>query len=276
MGESMDRLREALGVVVKSGQAVAVGGYFEQNVPMALLVAIAELGVTDLTVVAAPSASIGVDYLVGAGVASRVICPYVGFEGRGAGPALVRGVASGAVERVMCDQEILCAGLRAAAQGVSCAPVVPTGSQVMEQSSLVRRVPDPFTGETLHLAEAIKVDVALLHAQAGDADRNLYYAGSRFLDLMFAQAAETVVASADTLVGISANPGGHVMSLSGIWVDVVLEAAFGARPAASHGRYPADQDVLDDYVQREAASAGEGVELVNRLVEAEAERGSRC
>jgi glutaconate CoA-transferase subunit A len=272
MAEPLGRLAEALHAIVKSGQTISIGGYFEQNVPMAMLAGIAELGVSNLTVVAAPSASIGVDYLVGTGAVTRVICPYVGFEGRGAGPALVRGVASGAVERLLCDQEILCAGLRAAAQGVTCAPVVATGSEVMERSPLVRTVVDPFTGGTLFVAQAIRVDVALLHAQTGDANRNLHYDGSRFLDLMFAQAAETVVASADTVVDISGDPGGHVTSLPGIWIDMVLEAAFGARPAASHGRYGADQDALDEYVRKETAAAGDGVAMINALIASQAGR----
>jgi acyl CoA:acetate/3-ketoacid CoA transferase alpha subunit len=246
---------------VHSGATVAVGGYLEQNVPVALLLAVADLGVTDLTVVAAPSASLGVDLLVAAGAVSRVICPYVGFEGRGAGPALQREVAAGRVERVLCDQEILVAGLRAAAQGTSCAPVLETGSDSVAQSPRVRTLESPFDGSPLTLAEALPVDVTLLHAQVGDRSRNLHFWGSPFLDLMFAQASQHVLATVDTLVPVTALelPG---PSISGIWIESVFACNGGAWPTASHGSHPEDEEAVAEYLRLEKETAGAGVEYL--------------
>ncbi|WP_158703508.1 CoA transferase subunit A [Pseudonocardia dioxanivorans] len=246
---------------ITSGATVAVGGYLEQNVPVDLLLAVADAGVRDLTVVAAPSASLGVDLLVAAGVVSRVICPYVGFEGRGAGPALQREVAAGRVERELCDQEILVAGLRAAAQGCSCAPVLETGSDSVHESPRVRSVRSPFDGSPLVLAEALPVDVTLLHAQIGDQSRNLAYWGSPFLDLMFAQASRRVLATVDTLVPVTslAMPG---PTISGIWVDSVVARPGGAWPTASHGTHPEDKAAVEDYLRLEKETAGAGVDLL--------------
>lgn len=247
---------------ISSGMTIAVGGYLEQNVPVALLLAVADSGVRDLTVVAAPSASLGVDLLVAAGAVDRVICPYVGFEGRGAGPALQREVASRRVERELCDQEILVAGLRAAAQGCSCAPVLETGSDSVHESPRVRTVSSPFDGSSLTLAAALPIDVTLLHAQVGDQSRNLCYWGSPFLDLMFAQASAQVLATVDTLVPVTSlavtGP-----TISGVWVDAVAVCRDGAWPTASHGTYPEDKDAVEDYLRHEKEAPGSGVERLH-------------
>lgn len=254
-------LREA----VADGDTVAVGGYLEQNVPVALLLGLAEAGVSNLTVVAAPSASLGVDLLVSAGCVRTVICPYVGFEGRGAPPALQREVAEGRVERILCDQEALVAGLRAAAQGTEAAPVVTSPSEAIVDSPRVASVSSPFTGELIWLARALPVDVALLHAQVGDLSRNLYYWGSSFLDAMFAQAARKVLASADTVVPVRTLPFAGA-SLSGVWVDAVVGAQGSARPTGSHGVYGEDPDLVGEYLNRERKEAGAGASYLRDVL----------
>lgn len=257
-------MHELMAELVDDGDVVAVGGYLEQNVPVAALLALIEAGRGDLTVVAAPSASLGVDLLVAGGCVSRVICPYVGFESKGPGPALVREVAAGRVERVLCDQGTLLAGLRAAAQGASCGVVLETGSDSVEQSPRVRVVDSPFDSSPITLAQALAVDVCVLHTQLADLSRNLHYSGAPFLDLMFAQAANTVVATADNVVPLTAAPPGAA-TISGVWVDHVQPAYGGARPTASHGFYPEDGEIVDAYLVAERATPGGGVARLREL-----------
>ncbi|MEU6148266.1 CoA-transferase [Streptomyces sp. NPDC047081] len=252
------------------GSVVAIGGYFEQNVPMGLLRLLAERSIKELTVVAAPSASIGVDFLVSAGCVGEIVCPYVGFEERGPAVATRREVSAGTVRRRPCDQEILCAGLRAAAQRVPFVPILTTDSDVMRDSPDVARVCCPFTGEDQEVARALTIDLALLHAQAADRNRSLGYAGSRFMDLMFATAARNTIATVDSWSRAESGqwPSGSV--IAGIWIDAVTELS--AWPAASQGRYPADGAAIDSYIAAEKNVPGSG----STSLAAPGERASRA
>lgn len=262
---SADRLVEALGEV-PDGAVVAVGGYLQQNVPMGLVAALARCGARDLTVVAAPSASLGVEYLVAAGAVGRVICPYVGFEGRGAAPAFARAVEDGSVERPLCDQEILMTGLRAAGQSAPCGVYAPTGSQVEQESPLAREIVCPFTGGPLIAVAALELDLALLHAQRADGSDNLVHLGSPFLDLTFAQAARRVVAEVDDRSEGRTDGAPDWTPIAGIWTDAVVAAPGSAFPCASHGSYGEDGDAVGGYLERERAAPGEGARWLGERI----------
>jgi glutaconate CoA-transferase, subunit A len=247
---------------------VAVGGYLQQNVPMRLLAALADRGVRDLTVVAAPSASLGVEFLIAAGCVSRVICPYVAFEGRGPAPAFSRGLSEGTVERVLCDQTILLTGLRAAAQAAPCGVFPPSGSEVEADSPLVLETTCPFTGDRLLAVRRLDLDVALLHAQRADSSGNLLYYGAQFLDLMFAQAGRCVVAQVDEL-STSREEGAPAWTpLAGVWVDAVVHEPGGASPTASHGLYGEDATTVSRYLSLESEQRGGGADwLVGTILD---------
>src|SRR5688500_13259587 len=73
---------------VEDGMTVAIGGFINSSHPMMVVRELIRGGRRNLTVVGAASAGLEVDLLIAAGVARKVVAPYVGAEGLAAiGPA---------------------------------------------------------------------------------------------------------------------------------------------------------------------------------------------
>jgi glutaconate CoA-transferase subunit A len=99
----------------------------------------------------------------------------------------------------------------------------------------------PFSGEELLLVPALAPDVAILHAQYGDAHGNLCIEGPPVADILFAKASRTVIASVEQIV-----PTSRLVELGGItiphfYVTAVAEVPFGAHPTACYPFYAYDR-----------------------------------
>lgn len=264
---SFERAVEAFRTL-ESGSVIAVGGYLDQNVPVALLCALAQAGVRDLTVVAAPSAGLGVDLLISAGAVAKVVCPYVGFEGRGAPPALVRAVERGTLKRVLCDQQLLMGGLRAASFGLPFVPIHRTGADIENESPLAATVGNPFgEGEEVYCARSIAIDATLVHAQSHDASGNLVYEGSQFMDHLMLTAGRRGFASTDSGPLVDAEGSHRGSHIPSIWTEQVWTFPAGACPTASHGRYGVRADILDAYLSKEREASGGGFEYLWSVIQ---------
>jgi len=90
------------------------------------------------------------------------------------------------------------------------------------------------------------MDLALLHAPAGDANGNLVHHGSRWVDHLLARSARRVVAQVDRLVSTEEAVAMGV-TVPVCLVDEVIEVPFGAYPTRSVGAYVADLDHLASY-----------------------------
>jgi glutaconate CoA-transferase subunit A len=113
----------------------------------------------------------------------------------------------------------------------------------------------PFTGETLVAVPALRPDVALLHAPAGDRYGNLHLEQPYVLDERFASASRLVIATVDELVST------EEVARSGITIPAHLVAAvaevpYGAHPSSCYPRYAYDRSHLRDYLS--AAESGPG------------------
>ena len=131
---------------------------------------------------------------------------------------------------------------RAGAMGV---PFLPTrsmmGSDVIKRLSDVKEIDCPFTGEKLVLVPALNPDVALIHAQYGDAQGNLLVQGPPVADLLFAKASRAVLATIEKLV-----PNERLNELPGVqipyfYVTAVSEVPMGAHPTACYPFYAYDR-----------------------------------
>jgi glutaconate CoA-transferase subunit A len=116
----------------------------------------------------------------------------------------------------------------------------------------------PFTGETLVAVPALRPDVALLHAPAGDRYGNLHLEQPYVLDERFASASRLVIATVDELVST------EEVARSGITIPAHLVAAvaevpYGAHPSSCYPRYAYDRAHLREYVSA-AESGPDGVE----------------
>jgi glutaconate CoA-transferase subunit A len=241
---------EDAAALVPSGGLVAIGGLWFQNNPSALARQLIRAGARDLRIVAAPPSSYAVDLLIGARAVARAYVAHVSFDHLGLAPNFRRAAETGAVEIVDCDEATVLGGLMATVEALPYHPVTSiNGTDLVRTSPLA--APQPVAGRgPVAAPSAMAPDVALLHAQEADVYGNVRYFGTPFCDPLFAKTARTVIVSVDRIIdnsAVRAEP--HRTVIPGYLVDAVVEAPYGAHPAASQGRYPHDEEHLAAYIK---------------------------
>ena len=240
---------------VKDGDWVAVGGGLSSREPMALLRALIRAGRKNLQVVGSAH-GIDVDMLCGAGAVSRSAESYVGFEQDfGMAPNYRRACESGAVAVADSCCYTVVQQLRAAAFGLPFMPIRSVrGTSFAAMHPEYRPMKCPFTGEDLLLVPALQPDVALIHAQYGDAHGNLRIEGPPVTDILAARASKKVIATVERIVSnheLQALGGANVPYF---YVAALAEVPMGAHPTACYPMYAYDRPHTAAYYA--AASAG--------------------
>jgi glutaconate CoA-transferase subunit A len=246
---------DALAALVSDGAVVAVGGGLSSREPMALLRAILRRGTKGLTVVGSAH-GVDIDLLCAGGALARSAESYVGFEQDfGLAPNYRRALESGAVEARDTCCYTLVQQLRAAIQGLPFMPIRSArGTDFPSLHPEYRTMICPFTGEELLLVPALEPDVALIHAQFGDAAGNLVIQGPPVADVLFVKSSKAVLATVERIV-----PTAALRELSGdvipyFYVTAVAEAPMGAHPTACYPFYAYDRAHMALY--HAAASSG--------------------
>jgi glutaconate CoA-transferase subunit A len=137
--------------------------------------------------------------------------------------------------------------LRAAIAGLPFMPVRSVrGTGFMQMHPEYRRMTCPFTGEELVLVPALQPDIAILHAQYGDARGNLHIKGPPVADILFAQASKKVIATVERYVstGRLAELGATVPYF---YVTAVAQVPYGAHPTACYPLYAYDRRHTAEY-----------------------------
>jgi glutaconate CoA-transferase subunit A len=234
-------LEEVAGAV-KDGQVVAVGGGLSSRVPMAILRAVLRRKVRNLTV-AGSAHGIDIDLLCGAGAVSCTSESYVGFEQDfGIAPNYRRACEAGEVRIDDSCCYTVVQQLRAAVAGLPFMPMRSArGTSFPGLHPEYKTMICPYTGEELLLVPALIPDIAILHAQYGDAQGNLRIEGPPVLDPLFAKASRMVIASVEQIVSTE-----QLVELGGItipyfYVSAVAEVPMGAHPTACYPLYAYDR-----------------------------------
>lgn len=227
---------------VKDGAVTAAGGGLSSREPMALIRAILRRGTRNLTVVGSAH-GIDIDLLCGSGAIARSSESYVGFEQDfGMAPNYRRALESGSVKADDSCCYTLVQQLRAAIQGVPFMPVRSVrGTGFIPLHPEYKMMTCPFTGEELLLVPALEPDVALIHAQYGDARGNLVIQGPPVADILFAKASRVVLATVEKLVRteeLREIPGTKIPYF---YVTAICEAPMGAHPTACYPFYAYDR-----------------------------------
>lgn len=240
---------------VSDGDCVAVGGGLSSREPMAVLREIVRRGVHDLRVVGSAH-GIDIDLLCGGGAVGATAESYVGFEQDfGAAPNYRRACESGTVAVEDSSCYTIVQQLRAAIEGLPFMPIRSArGTGFAGLHPEYRTMTCPFTGDELLLVPALSPDIAILHAQYGDAHGNLRIEGPPVADLLFARASRNVVASVERLVSTDELAGLGGPNVPYFYVSAVAEVPFGAHPTACYPFYAYDRPHTALY--HEAASAG--------------------
>ncbi|MCP3976311.1 MAG: hypothetical protein GY720_17645 [bacterium] len=233
--------------LVSDGARVGIGGVLLERKPLAAIGAVARHGYRDL-VVSTFLASLDAELLVATGCVETMRTGYVGFEHRGGAPVFRAAEQDGSISVEAHSELTYTRGLRAAASGLPFLPLRgAVGSQLVADLDL-REVEDPYGSGPVLVAPASPLDVALIHTH--EADRHGVVAApalQTFLwdsDAALAAAAATVVVTAERIVDRVEGPA----LLTGIDVDIVVEAPGGAAPLGLPGEYGADEDWLATYL----------------------------
>lgn len=248
---------DELAGAVKDGQVVAVGGGLSSRVPMAILRAVLRRKVGNLTV-AGSAHGIDIDLLCGAGAVSCTSESYVGFEQDfGIAPNYRRACEAGEVRIDDSCCYTVVQQLRAAVAGLPFMPMRSArGTSFPGLHPEYKTMICPYTGEELLLVPALIPDIAILHAQYGDAQGNLRIEGPPVLDPLFAKASRMVIASVEQIV-----PTERLVELGGItipyfYVSALAEVPMGAHPTACYPLYAYDRPHTAAYY----AAARDGAE----------------
>jgi glutaconate CoA-transferase, subunit A len=240
--------------LVSDGAMVALGGGLCARLPMAMVRELLRQGRRGLHLIGSAH-SIDVDLLVATGAVRRCEESYVGFEqDLGLAPSYRRAAEAGTIEVAESCCATILAQLRAAEFGLPFLPVRGVrGSDIGRLHPEYGEITCPFTGETLVAVPALRPDVALLHAPAGDRYGNLHLEQPYVLDERFASASRLVVATVDEVVSTEEVTRVGV-TIPAHLVAAVAEVPYGAHPSSCYPRYAYDRAHLREYVS--AAESG--------------------
>jgi 3-oxoadipate CoA-transferase alpha subunit len=203
---------------IEDGSTVMIGGFGPAGQPVALIEALIESGVTDLTVVSnnAGNGDLGLAALVGSGRVSKILCS---FPRQSDSWHFDRKYFAGEIELELVAQGNLAERIRAGGAGIG-AFYTPTGyGTLLAEGKEVRMI----DGRP-HVPEyARKADWALIAAHAADQLGNLVYRKTaRNFGPIMATAAGTTVAQVIEVVATGSLDPEHIVTPC-IYVDRVIE-----------------------------------------------------
>jgi acetate CoA/acetoacetate CoA-transferase alpha subunit len=205
---------------VQSGMRVLVGGFGERGFPFMLVDEVQRLGVNNLTIIKSDGNEddIGVGRLIAGGQVVRVIMSHIGLNRQ-----LGQMINDGKIEAEICPQGILAERVRAGGAGLG-GILSDVGIDTI-LSGGKRRV--DVGGKTFLVEEAIRADLALIHAHRGDHAGNLTYRhAARNFNPLMAMAAEYVVAEVEELVPTGSLRPDDVVTPC-VFVDAVVHIGMG-------------------------------------------------
>ena len=189
---------------IKDGMTIGIGGWVPRRKPMALIRELLRSDVKDLTVVAYGGADVGM--LCAAGKVKKVVFAFVSLDSIPLEPYFRAARQSGSIAISEIDEGHMLLGLRAAAWGC---PFIPTqvgiGTDLMKYNTDLKLIDSPFDDKQWVAMPALKLDVALVHADRADSRGVCQIKGPDvYMDEWFARAATKTFVSCDELVETSA------------------------------------------------------------------------
>lgn len=245
-------VRDAVSEYIPDGTYVAVGGFGQTRIPVALLHEVVRQGRKNLGL-SGHTATHDFQILVAGACLDRCDIAYIiGLEMRGLSPAARRYCQSGAVRFSEWTNAALLWRYRAAAMGVSFLPCRNTLGTDTFTYGAARKVTCPFTGASYAALPALSPDVALVHVHRADIYGNCQIDGSVVADTDLVAASQRVLVTCEELIPnseIRARPDRTVIPY--YLVDAVAEVPYGGYPGNMPGAYYSDEDHLRAWLEAE-------------------------
>src|SRR5664279_528968 len=153
---------------LESGMTIGIGGWGSRRKPMAIIRAIANSPLTDLTLVSYGGPDVGL--LVAAGKLRKLVSGFVSLDSIALEPHFRAARQRGEVEFFEVDEGMLQWGLLAAAQRLPFLPIrAGLASDVMRVNPQLRTVTSPYEdAEELVAMPALTLDAAVVHVNRAD------------------------------------------------------------------------------------------------------------
>ena len=235
---------------LRDGMTIGIGGWGSRRKPMSIVRAILRSDLRDLTIVSYGGPDVGM--LCAAGKVKKAIYGFVSLDSIPLEPHFRAARQNGTIEAMELDEGMLQLGLRAAAWRVSFLPCrAGLGSAIMEVNEGLKTVVSPYDGQELVAMPALRLDVALLHANRADERGDAQYLGPDwYFDDLFSMAADRTFVSCEKIVAV----GGLIdegplesIRVSRIFTEGVLEAPFGAHFTHCVPDYQRDERIQKEY-----------------------------
>src|SRR3954454_6167290 len=185
---------------LRDGMTVGIGGWGSRRKPMSIIREILRSDLKDLTIVAYGGPDVGM--LCAAGKVRKAVYGFVSLDSIPLEPHFRAARQNGTIDAMELDEGMLQWGLRAAAMRVDFLPCrAGLGSAVRDNNPDIATVPSPHSDDEYAAIPAVKLDVALLHANRADVRGNAQYLGPDwYFDDLFAMAAERTFVSCERIV----------------------------------------------------------------------------
>lgn len=241
---------------LEDGMTIGIGGWGPRRKPMALIRAIRNSDLKDLTIVSWGGADVGL--LARAGKIRKLVYAFVTMDTVPLEPNFARARHERSIpEIVEIDEGMFQTGLRAAAQRLPFLPVrAGLGSDVMVNNPYIKTVTSPYADsngdvEELVAVPALHLDVALIHMNRADQHGNASYLGpDPYFDDLFAMAAERTFVSCEQIVdtaGLSVDVPVQRLLINRMMVTGVVETPNGAHFTTCTPDYERDEKFQKAY-----------------------------
>jgi glutaconate CoA-transferase subunit A len=236
-------LTSAVAELVHDGDCVALEG-FTHLIPFAAAHEIIRQGRHDLTL-ARLTPDLVFDQMIGMGCARALIFSWGGNPGVGSLHRLRDAIEHGWPGPLAIDEHSHAGLTNRYVAGASALPFAVmrgyVGTDLMDRSPTIATVECPFTGERLAAVQALRPDVAVVHAQQADRRGNVQLWGITGVQKEAVLASQRSLVTVEEVVDELVPRPGSVLLPSWV-VTAVAVAPGGARPSYSLGYYQRDND----------------------------------
>lgn len=245
--------------LIPSGSMMAVPKD-ESGVALAATRALLRHGVKDLHLLCVPTSGIQADLLIGAGCVATLESGAVTLGELGAAPRFVAAVKQGLLNLKDSTCPAIYAALQASEKGIPFMPLRGViGSDVIKHRLDWKLLDNPFADDEdpLLLLPAIQPDVAVFHAQLGDAYGNVWV-GNRRECILLAHAATASLVTVEERVSYNLMEDDRLVAgvIPPLYIKGRSHVPRGAWPLGMNGYYESDLLHLKEYVA--AAKSDEG------------------
>jgi glutaconate CoA-transferase, subunit A len=234
---------------LRSGMTIGIGGWGSRRKPMAIVRAIANSDLKDLTLVSYGGPDVGL--LVAAGKVTRLVSGFVSLDSIALEPHFRAARQRGEVTFTEVDEGMLQWGLLAAAQRLPFLPIrAGLGSDVMRVNPELKTVTSPYSApgqepEELVAMPALTLDAAIIHMNRADARGNGQFLGpDPYFDDLYCLAAEQRFMSCERIVeteDLLKEGSFHTLKINRLMVDGVIETPGGAHFTTCTPDYERDE-----------------------------------